>query len=241
MTRTSFNTGFFNGVADREKFTSGGNRMLQGLQTQVGVFASDNVITFGRNLGFLADEALISAWEKHAQEPHEKAILWRTAVLIWAVRQGLRLEGAFVECGVYQGTTANILIDAAAIDRPFYLYDTFETAERHLPALGPDLEPTVRKRFEAYPNVVITKGRVPETLDNAPDKIAFMHIDMNSAAAEIGALDVLFERMVPGAILVLDDFGWRWYREQFEAETAWFAKRGYTVLELPTGQGVVIR
>lgn len=215
--------------------------MLQGLTSQDGVFASDNVITFSRNLGFLNDHALIEAWERHAQEAHEKAILWRTAVLLWAARNGLRLDGDFVECGVYRGTTAHILIDAAKITRKFYLYDTFETAERHLPALGPDLEPFVRTRFSGYRNVVITKGRVPETLIDAPNKIAFMHIDMNSATAEIGALEVLFDRMTPGGVVVLDDFGWSNYRRQFDAETEWFSKRGYFVLELPTGQGIVIK
>lgn len=241
MTRTHFGTDFFVGIKDRPLFDTAGTRMFSAVGPMDGCFASDNVLAFGRNLGFLADERLIQAWERHAEERHEKAILWRTAVLLWAVRQGLRLEGAFVECGVYRGTTARILIEAADIDRPFYLYDSFETAERHLPALGPDLEPFVRRRFEDKPNVVITKGFVPGTLANAPDKIAFMHIDMNSAQAEIGALEVLFERLTPGAMLVLDDFGWRLYRDQFEAEAAWFAQRGYSVLELPTGQGLVIR
>lgn len=241
MVRTYFDGGCFVTRGDHERFMRGAREMLGALSPRDGVFAADNTITFGRNLGFLSDDALISAWERHAEEDHEKAILWRTSVLLWAVRQGLRLEGAFVECGVYRGTTARILVDAAEIDRPFFLYDTFETAERHLPALGPDLEPFVRERFADKPNVVITKGRAPESLANAPDKIAFMHIDMNSAKAEIGALDVLFDRMVPGALLVLDDFGWRLYREQFLVETDWFAARGYSVLELPTGQGLVIR
>ncbi len=242
MKRTYFDGGHFAlGGAPKEAFMAGARQMIGALPSRDGVFAGDNLITVGRNLSFLSDEALMSAWERHAEESHEKAILWRTNVLLWAVRQGLKLDGAFVECGVYRGTTARILIDAAGIERPFYLYDTFEAAERHLPALGPDLEPFVRERFADKPNVVVTKGRVPESLSSAPEKIAFMHLDMNSATAEIGALEVLFERMVPGAMLVLDDYGWRLYREQFEAETPWFSERGYSVLELPTGQGLVIR
>ncbi|MFN3524234.1 MAG: class I SAM-dependent methyltransferase [Phenylobacterium sp.] len=242
MTRTYFDGGHF--IVDpsaTEGFMAGARQMLRSLPSRDGVFAADNLITMGRNLGFLADEALMGAWERHAEEPHEKAILWRTAVLMWGVRQALRREGAFVECGVYRGTTARILIDAGQIERPFFLYDTFETAERHLPALGPDLEPFVRRRFADKPNVVITKGRAPESLGNAPEQIAFLHIDMNSAEAEVGALEVLFDRLVPGAVLVLDDYGWGFYRDQFEAETKWFAARGYSVLELPTGQGLVIR
>jgi len=68
-----------------------------------------------------------------------------------------------------------------------------------------------------------------------------MHLDLNNADAEIGALKLLFERMVPGAVLVLDDYGWLAYRAQKLAEDPWFAQRGYRVLELPTGQGLLIK
>jgi hypothetical protein len=64
---------------------------------------------------------------------------------------------------------------------------------------------------------------------------------MNNADAEIGALEVLFERMVPGAVLILDDYGWLGYRAQKLAEDPWLAKYGYRVLEMPTGQGLLIK
>jgi hypothetical protein len=100
----------------------------------------------------------------------------------------------------------------------------------------------VKARFADTPNVTITQGKVPDVLaEVAPEKIAFMHLDLNNADAEIGALEVLFERMVPGAILVLDDYGWMGYRNQKLAEDPWFAKRGYRILEMPTGQGLVIK
>jgi hypothetical protein len=47
--------------------------------------------------------------------------------------------------------------------------------------------------------------------------------------------------MVPGAVLILDDYGWLGYRAQKLAEDPWFEKRGYRVLELPTGQGLLIK
>lgn len=68
-----------------------------------------------------------------------------------------------------------------------------------------------------------------------------MHLDMNNANSEIGALEMLFERMVTGAILILDDYGWLDYRSQKLAEDSWFAKSGYRVLELPTGQGLLVK
>jgi hypothetical protein len=64
---------------------------------------------------------------------------------------------------------------------------------------------------------------------------------MNSAAAEMGALEALFDRMVPGGYLVLDDYGWFSYRQQKIAEDPFFRRHGCPVLELPTGQGLVIK
>ena len=74
-----------------------------------------------------------------------------------------------------------------------------------------------------------------------PENVAFVHIDMNSVSGEIGALEGLFDRMSPGGIIILDDYGWHGYRAQQQAEQSWFAARGKRVLELPTGQGMVIR
>ena len=64
---------------------------------------------------------------------------------------------------------------------------------------------------------------------------------MNSAASEIAALDVLFDKVVPGGIIVFDDYGWTGYDAQRYAEDAFMTERGYRVLELPTGQGMVIK
>lgn len=83
---------------------------------------------------------------------------------------------------------------------------------------------------------------MPQVLDEvSPDKISFLHVDLNNAPAEIGTLERLFDRLSPGGVLVLDDYGWQAYRAQKLAEDPWLAERGYEVLELPTGQGLVFK
>ncbi|HEV7385676.1 MAG TPA: TylF/MycF/NovP-related O-methyltransferase, partial [Phenylobacterium sp.] len=97
----------------------------------------------------------------------------------------------------------------------------------------------VRARFAHFPNIEVHQGRVPEALaDGCPEKIAFMHIDLNNSTAEIAALNILYDRISPGGIIILDDFGWASAHLQNEIETAWFAERGLRVLTLPTGQGL---
>jgi O-methyltransferase len=64
---------------------------------------------------------------------------------------------------------------------------------------------------------------------------------MNSVASELAALEALFDRVVPGGLIVFDDYGWTGYIAQKKAEDAFMAARGHTILELPTGQGMVLK
>jgi predicted O-methyltransferase YrrM len=75
----------------------------------------------------------------------------------------------------------------------------------------------------------------------APARIAFLHMDLNSPAAEVATLEILFDRVTPGGVIVFDDYGWHQFRRQKEAHDAFMAARGYHVLELPTGQGMVVK
>jgi alkylated DNA repair dioxygenase AlkB len=240
----------FFGLKDQGKFVQGIQQAVNELTAQQGIYAGDNLFTYHRNLSFLEDEALMRAFNAHASTDVEKAVLWRMSTVLWGVRNGLRLEGDFVECACYKGTTVRVICDAVDFakqtDRRYYLYDLFDhdpSLPHHaMPEHSKQLYADVKARFADFDNVTITQGKVPEVLTEvAPQKIAFMHLDMNNAEAEVGALEVLFERMVPGAVLILDDYGWLGYRAQKLAEDPWFAKYGYRVLEMPTGQGLLIK
>ncbi|TAN46622.1 MAG: class I SAM-dependent methyltransferase [Methylococcaceae bacterium] len=247
MAKNYLTTTFF-GVKSIHDFIAGLQQAVY--QVPPGIFSGDNLFTFGRHLGFLDDAEFMSAFETNAISETERAIIWRTHVVTWAAKQALRREGDFVECGSYEGTTAKIICDYLGfenINKNFLLYDVFEhdNSMEHnaLPAHGPDLYEKVVARFSSYPNVIINKGFIPDIFkEKLPDKIAFMHIDLNGPTAELASLEYLFERMVPGAILILDDYGWYLsFAAQKYAEDPFFAARGYQVLELPTGQGMVLK
>jgi hypothetical protein len=44
---------------------------------------------------------------------------------------------------------------------------------------------------------------------------------------------------VSGGVIILDDYEWSVYRSQKLAEDPWFEARGYRVVPLPTGQGML--
>ena len=217
------------------------------------MIAKDMLIALERNAGFLRDAQFMAAFGAEAADEKERSLAWRLHVLCWCARNALRLSGDFVECGVlraFSSAVAMRYLDFARERRTWYLYDTFSgVPEDQLepgqsnpyPAGEVDLYEVAQRRVAAFPNARVIRGRVPEVFaETAPESIAFLHLDMNSAAAEIGALNALVGKLVAGAYVLLDDYGWYAYRAQKQAEDAFFDALGYKVLELPTGQGLVV-
>lgn len=212
-------------------------------------FMSDNLITYAHTRGFLTDQRFVAAVIAANPRPEERAIAWRTHTLCWAADSAQALAGDFVECGTYRGYSAEVLMHftGGLPGRRLWLYDLFDPTGgagegRRMPAHAPDLAEQVRARFGSWDNVTVTKGKVPEVLaQGAPERIAFLHIDMNNADAERGALEELFHRVSPGGLIVLDDYGWGVYRTQKDSADDFMRANGASVLELPTGQGLVVK
>ncbi|MBB3890713.1 hypothetical protein GGQ61_001430 [Phenylobacterium haematophilum] len=234
------------GAEDTARALEARQALIDQIRVKTGIFAADNMMTWDKTLGFIREPAFAKAVNDHTRPGAERAGVWRYNTLVWAARQVAPLDGDFVECACYRGNTARIVADLVDIsNRRYFLYDLFdhdETMPHHsMPAHSKTLYDEVRARFPE-PNVIITQGRVPDSLAIAsPEKIALMHIDMNNVDAEIGTLELLWDRVVPGGIVVLDDYGWLAYHKQFSAELAWFRQRGQYVLEMPTGQGLVVK
>ena len=234
------------GLIDATAFRAARQVMFEQIKYQGGIFAADNLITWNKSLDFLRDSAFAEAVNRNARPGAERGVVWRTNTLVWAARQAANLPGDFVECACYRGSTARTVIDMVGITgRKYFLYDLFdhdETMAHHaMPEHSETLFNEVQARFPE-PEVIVTQGRVPDSLHTtAPDKIAMIHLDLNNVDAEIGALELLWDRIVPGGVLILDDYGWASYRAQQVAEKAWMAERGQSILELPTGQGLVIK
>jgi hypothetical protein len=184
------------------------------------LFASDMLISFDRNMGFYDDTQFMRAFNASVETEQDRSLVWRLHVLAWAADHCRHLPGHFVECGVFRGFSTAVLAEYlgfAALPKQWFLFDTFAgvpedqlNSNRDNPAIyaDPTLLAHVLARFEKYPNIHVVRGRVPEILrEHAPSPIAYLHIDMNSADAETGALEQLFDRVVPGGIVILDDYG----------------------------------
>lgn len=216
-------------------------------------FAGDMMLTFHRNMGFFEDARFMQAINEEAADEREKSLVWRLHVLCWFAHQALRAEGDFVECGVFRGFSTIVaarMLDFGRSGRQWYLYDTFTgipadqlNAQESSPELyaAPGLYEACVKRFAPYPNIHVVRGRIPEVLaGRSPARVAFAHLDLNSALAESAAFEFFRERFAPGAVVLLDDYGWRGFRPQKLVADEFFGSLNRPILELPTGQGVVI-
>jgi O-methyltransferase len=185
-----------------------------------------------------------------------REIQWRAYVACWATEHACRLPGDMVECGVYRGGLSRTVMEYVGFERvpkTFFLLDTFRgiPKNRILPEerrLGRGLEryeecyEDVVRTFARYPNVTIIRGPVPDTLPQVTaERVCYLSLDMNSAAAEVAAIEFFWDRLVPGAIVLLDDYGFRDYAPQKHAMDAFAAERGVSILSLPTGQGLIIK
>lgn len=239
-------SGAFHNVVNVPAFTAAHKALLPAGPR--GHFTGDNLIAFSRSLSFLDDQPFMNAFNGAGPDGLEKSLIWRLHTLVWAARRAMKLDGDFVEAAVYRGFAVRVIGDALnfkASGRRYWAYDMFDVPvgdKLYLKGHGPDLFAQVKRRLEHIPNVHLIKGRIPEAFQQGePERIAFLHLDMNNAAAEMATLERLFDRIAPGGVIVLDDFGFADYEEQRIAETKFFADRGLHVLELPTSQGLVIK
>ncbi len=233
---------------------------LKALRRMFGrVYAQDNLIALQRTAGFLTDKRFRAAFDRHAQSDQEKSLGWRLHILTWAAEHCLSVPGDYVECGVYRGFSFAVVADYvnfASVQKNLFLYDTFagipealnsenrsnaryeeETAE------DPDaIYSHVVRTFAAYPNIKVVRGIIPDSFAEAcPEQIALLHVDLNSSKSEIAALEVLFDKVTPGGFVIFDDYGWVGYQEQKRAEDIFAGDRGHQIVELPTGQGLLIK
>jgi len=189
---------------------------------------------------------------------------WRVHVGLWAAASAAKLEGDFVECGVNRGFLSSAIMQYLnwdSLGKHFYLLDTFRGLDERfvseedkvLGALEKNRESLasgfyvqgideVRANFVEWKNFSLIDGTIPETLSKvSANKIAYLHLDMNCSPPEVAAARFFWERLVPGALVLLDDYAYHGYASQKAAMDDFAREKGVDILSLPTGQGLIIK
>lgn len=103
----------------------------------------------------------------------------------------------------------------------------------------------VRKALQDFPGVRIEKGWIPEVFDRLPDqRYRFVHVDVDIYAPTLACLEYFFPRLVPGGILVCDDYG-PWPEGEWTgcgtAVREFCQREAISFAALETGNAVLVR
>lgn len=168
-----------------------------------------------------------------------------------------RLSGDFVECGTWRGRHAiSILryleLNKVNFNKTFYLFDTFQGLSDQVSAsvdvaqynktYNKNVLDEVRGRFRQFKGVDVVPGVLPYSLEERKiSEISLLMIDLNSAEAEISCLEILFDKVQKGGVIIFDDYGQTGHKRQKKDIDRYFAERGYSVYACPTRQGILIK
>ena len=145
------------------------------------------------------------------------------------------VKGDIVECGVYNGNTLAFIgeiVDELELKKRIWGYDTFDgfikssftdydidfkTGKKvnyvpsniyySLDEVKKNIIKNNKTNFEKY---ALIKGDILETLnikDNLPNKISFLRLDTDIYKTTLKQLEILYEKLTPGGILHIDDYG----------------------------------
>lgn len=178
----------------------------------------------------------------------------RKFVLKELVRSLHGVDGDMAECGCYTGVSSWFIAnEMPGVD--FYLFDSFEGLSRpnafdRVPdgvqewAKG-DLktnEQILKSNLSGFENVHVMKGWIPDRFDGVSDVcFRFVHIDVDLYQPTFDSLAFFYPRLSPGAMMVVDDYGFENCPGAYKAVQEFMRDKTETVIHLPTGQGVIIR
>jgi O-methyltransferase len=167
------------------------------------------------------------------------------------------LPGRWAECGVFRGTSALSLCLAARGEDPafdgagLHLVDSFEGLSA--PSAWDGAQAGDGNRFSApldvaqtalreFPGARFHKGWIPQVLASLPEATwSFVHVDVDLYEPTLGCLDYFFPRLVPGGVIICDDYGAPTFPGAERAWDRFCGERGLPFVVLPSGQSVLLR
>ena len=165
-------------------------------------------------------DKLIDTWNKNeefkriSRHVHNVSLLDidKKYPLYCACKNVLELDGDVIEVGVYKGGSAYVI---SSVLGKTYCYDTFEglpirdkVGGSGIPAGHFKSNVEDVRDFLSGVDVELVKGVFPDSsLEH--DKIKFLHLDVDIYKYTLQSLEHLYDKMVSGGIIIVDDYCWK--------------------------------
>ena len=222
-------------------------------------YLSDALFVWGRELGWIRDKKFLDSCQKAKPSlKHigvESSISWRTHTACWAASHACKTNGDFFEFGCYEGYTAcmirNFVDDKYKKEndrRKFFWFDMFSAGkggkDKTTVLDQSESENSAIKRSKLFDNAFVIKGDVMETYVRndffSGRRIGFAHFDLNDHRVEMSVIEKAVKNADRGTVFLFDDFAMSPFRNQNTEYRKFFRDIGHEILELPTGQGLII-
>lgn len=182
-----------------------------------------------------------------------------------ALAQTAGVDGLVAEAGCFRGLSAFVLCRTRAAETSgfrgagVHLFDSFQglsalasedqVHDRRVPkgrvrrraGMFSATEDEVRATLAEYPDVVLHRGWIPESLSGAPEgPYRFVHLDLDLHGPTLAALAFFHPRLAPGGVLVCDDEGSvRWPGVRIAMDD-YCRSHGVRPFRLSTGQAILL-
>jgi len=211
---------------------------------------------YNYNLMWLTDAEFLSHWrlfkERNGERIHE-----RRFHLYYLAKSIKHLTGDTVECGVLHGASSFLIMRATTTDnRTHHIFDSFQglsnpgsldkvTNKHAFEWKEGDLqvnENIVKQNLAGFGQFETYKGWIPTRFDEIKDrKFSFVHIDVDLYDPTHDSLSFFYDKMVPGGIIVCDDYGFETCPGAYKACNDFIADKSEEIIHLTGGQGVIIK
>jgi len=212
---------------------------------------------------------ILSQWQYegggYRREPSKllDELLWRHYLVYWTAKFSTRFTSSsrcnLVEAGVCDGLTVNFAISAVKSelgkDAHFevFLYDAWAEMKKEFLTETENLnigdyaylsiEQTKNNLNDFDDRCSFIKGYIPNvfTENPGPDEISWLHIDLNSSMPTLKTLEHFLPKLLPGGIVLFDDYGKSRYEETKAVADKFCSQFDGLLMPFPTGQAIFFK
>ncbi len=188
----------------------------------------------------IKDPEFLALYEK--MRLHTLVKIDRCFMLYQAALATQSLPGSVAELGVYKGGTAKIFGELLKHSgKKIYLFDSFsgmpwteKDKEKHEVVFEDVTLEKVQEYLKDYPAMQFRPGFFPDTAKGLEDeKFSLAYLDADLYESTKNGLEFFYPRMVPGGIILLDDYGshrWSGVREAVDTFAALVGTRAISTV-----------
>jgi Macrocin-O-methyltransferase (TylF) len=205
----------------------------------------DDQKTYWHNKAFVLDFRRLCGKDRRTME-RKYTVYQLIKSLFW-------LSGDLAECGTYNGGTAYFMALAGREverERPFHLFDSFAGLSPPIELDGTHWEAgalaipmsELSSNLAGFSDIHVYPGWIPAQFHRVADRqFCFVHVDVDLHDPTRDAIEFFYPRLVPGGMILCDDYGSTYCPGARKAMDDFFAEKPERIIDLPTMQGLIIK